>query len=375
MLIAAVAANAIALSTNWLQPVLLVEILTLKGMSGASAGLVLSVEMLALSVSSALCAKLPRGTPFLPIALAGALTAGLGDLLSILAPDYRLLLASRILCGVGEGATMMVYSASLARFADPERAYGVVNVVSVLCGAILVYAAPAIGHFTGGRVTFPTLLAWIVLMIPALLLMPRSERLADSNSGATPAGGPVLSRSIVVIAVACFLFSVTGAAMWSFYFVIGGRTGLEADAINRAIAVATMLSLIGSLAASVMGSRFGRRVPISLGLVLVAGAIFWITHTQSATVYRLAMAVDLIGIYFLLPLFFGFAAAEDRGGRGAAMIGSAFFAGLAFGPWFGGVIFERFGYESMGWIAVVVNCVTAVLAICVDRFAPAPVRC
>lgn len=86
VLIASAAAYTIAIATTWLQPVLVAELLAVRGTTEASAGLVLAVEMVAVSLSSAAYAKFGKGASFLTIAFIGTLLAAVGNVLSIVAP-------------------------------------------------------------------------------------------------------------------------------------------------------------------------------------------------------------------------------------------------------------------------------------------------
>jgi predicted MFS family arabinose efflux permease len=367
VLVAAAAAYAVAQSTSWLQPVLLNEILNLKGTTNASAGFVLSVEMAALALSAAACSRLKPGISFFSVALTGAILSALANVGSLATSDYASLAGARFLCGLGEGATLMSATTALARFANPDRAYGAINVVNILLGTALVYAAPIVGHLARGHMTFPTLIVYVAVLSPALLLMPRSERLQSYSTSLNSHAVRSLPRSLVVIGVACLLCGITSAAMWAFYFVIGERTGLNANSINDAIALAAFLSLAGSAAAGILGNRFGRVLPIACGLIALAVAIFSVTHTRSPLVFRLAMGLHLAGIYFLLPYLYGFAAAEDRAGRGTGVISAAFFTTLAIGPYFGGFLFELAGYESMGWLALIANAAAVFLVMYANK--------
>ena len=365
VLIASAAAYTIAIATNWLQPVLVTEILAVKGATEASAGLVVAVEMVAVALSSAACTKFGKGLSFLAIALAGTMVAAIGNVLSLVAPNHLSLLAARVLCGIGEGAPYMVCNAALARVADPDRAYAKINVSTIMLGTALIYVAPLVGHVTGGRMAYPTLLVCFAVLLPILFVMPRTERYTPAE---TPMGQErVNSLWILMMSFGAVAFGMTYGAMWSFCLVLGERTGLSSDAVTHAIAVAIMVALGGSLLASAMGSRFGRLAPLGVGLIVLTSAMVCVSNTHHPRVYSIAMGIDMIAVYFLQPYFFGYAAAADPSGRAPATLGAAFFFSIAIGPYLGGILFERFGYSVIGWVAIVANSFAFAIFFFVDK--------
>lgn len=368
VLVASAAAYAVACAASWMQPLLLVEILRFKGGTEASAGLVLTVEMLALSLSSIFYARVATGVSFATVAIGGTTVAIIGNVLSLVVPDHVSLLATRILCGLGEGATLMVASAALARFDDPDRAYGKINAANILTGSLLIYAAPFLGGWTGGPTTFPTLLLFMLLLLPVLLIMPRGERLRPPPAGEDGLAAGSFSPRLLIIGLAVLIASVSNAAVWSFCYVFGSHAGLGVAALNTIMAVAILFALAGSLLASVIGSRHGRTLPFAAGLIIVSFASFTLSHTTHPLAFEVAMAAYLTAMYFLIPYFFGYAAAEDASGRGAAMIGAIFLMSFAIGPYLGGIISQQFGYRPMGWLVLIADSIAFLLLAALSLF-------
>jgi predicted MFS family arabinose efflux permease len=365
VLIASAAAYTIGIATNWMQPVLVVEILSVKGTTETSAGLIVAVEMIAVALSCAACAKIGRGVSFLTIALIGTIVAALGNVLSLVAPSHPALLAARVLCGIGEGAPYMVCNAALARIADPDRGYAQINVSTIVCGIVLIYIAPIVGHFAGGHMAYPTLLICSVVLLPALLLMPRTERYMPIES--VTGKDHTKTLSIVVMSFGAFIFTMTYGALWSFCLVLGERTGLDAAEVTHALTVAVIFALAGSFLASVIGIRFGRVGPLGISLAIITIATVCISNTTHPTIFLVSLSVDMLTVYFLQPYFFGYAAAVDPSGRGPATLGAALFISVAVGPFLGGLLFERFGYSVIGWVAIVANSVSFAIFYVVDR--------
>jgi MFS family permease len=362
VLIASAAACTVGFATIFVQPVVLAEILASKGLTDASAGFVLTVEMLAVAFSSALCTKLCRGKSFLAIALAGTAIASLGNWGSFAVSGYGALLTTRMLCGFGEGAALMVAGAAPARLPHPEHAYAKINTVTILIGTLLVYIAPMLSRFIAGPVIFPTMFFCFVALVPALLLMPRGERFAPQPA-LTSTRRPI-SVTLAMIWASLFLLVVVNSAIFSFSAVIGDRVGLSPDSVSAAIAVATISSLIGCGLAGWVGVRFGRLIPMLGGVIVVTVALVGLSNARNAATFWLSTSVQMIGDYFLMPYFQGYAAEEDPTGRGVAAVNAAIPLSYAVGPFLGGIVAEQLGFSVMGWLAVAVNTIVLGMILC-----------
>ena len=74
----------------------------------------------------------------------------------------------------------------------------------------------------------------------------------------------------------------------------------------------------GTLAAAALGTRCGRVVPMGIVLAAVTAAIFAVSHRFDALTFRYGVTSILVGAYFVIPYYYGLAAAQDPSGRGAA---------------------------------------------------------
>ena len=366
ILIGSAAAYTIPMAVIWLQPVLLAEVLAVKGTTEASAGLLVTAEMTALSVSSLMCVRFGKGIPYIRIALLGMVLAAIGNALSFFASSYWMLFATRIIAGAGEGTPLMVGNAAVAGVADPDRAYAKITAFSIVVSAVLIYVAPALGPVSGGRATAASLLACLILLFPPVILMPRSYRFDPVMAAARTAAGRI-SPTIILTLVAFSCFTLVNASTWSFFFLIGQRTGLTADAVNHAISVSIVFSIAGSLAANWVGRRWRRFLPVGIGLVGVTIALWCLSVTRSVSLYRGSMDLNMFASYFAIPFFFGYAAAADPTGRGSAWMGAVIPLSFTLGPLLGGIVFGQFGYKIMGPITLASDAIAFVLILYVER--------
>lgn len=369
ILIASFAAYCIANIAGWILPDLIHEFVSVKRLSESQAGLVGTVELAALALSSMLLARFVKRTSFLVISLVGTAVAIIATVLSIIAHDHGLILLLRGITGAGEGAALMVSSAALARFRDPDRAYGQMNVVNIVFGAGLIFLLPTIARYVGPNVAFPTLLAGLLILTPFLFVMPRNLALdmAASADRNVQLSHHDLSPRLYLLAATMFIVALNSSAVWSFLVLLGTRAGLDEASATRAVGIVAFVSVTGSLLATVLGVRFGRFWPTVVGIVSMTGCIVILCTQTDLLLFRICACLLVASVYFIIPYFMGYAAAEDSSGRGAALVGGAFLLTVAVSPYIAGLIIEHFGMGAIAAVTIVTNTAALVALSWFDR--------
>jgi MFS family permease len=368
VLVASAAAYSMATIGWWLQPSLIHEVMQRFSVGESGGGLIASVEIALIAVCSALFAKLIDRFSFLQIALFGITVCLLGAGFSLIADTYYQLLVSRSVTGVGEGAMLAVASAVLANCRDPDRAYGVINVASILFCSAAVFSLPTTaGYFEMEFNVFPTIFVCVVILS---LLVPfisgNSQQVQVHVDRSTPAH-EVFSWKLQRLLLGVFVVAGGAGAMWSFYYLLGTAAGLSENEIHNAVGTAAVISVSGAFLATLVGTRFGRLLPVTFGTIVLTVAVLLLSQWPNPLVFWLGAIVNVVGMYFLLPYFLGYAAAQDPSGRDAAITAGVFLLTGAAGPYFGGYIIEHFGAGSIGWIVLIANVLVYPLFLQVNR--------
>jgi len=365
LLIGAAAATCIANISWWMQPQIVNDVLTNLHTSESAAGFVVTAEFAVMAFTSFAIARLGRGTSYFAISVLGAVFALAGATLTLASGGYPLLIGARALTGLGEGAALMVSTAAVAHLSNPDRAYAQLNIVNICLGAAMSLALPALSeHYGAAALSFKVLFGVMLVLVAISLVTPRAERYAPP---APVAAGGGVSMRVIAVALAVFLVAVASSAMWSFYVVLGLRTGMSAEAVDQSIAYAVLSALPAGILATFVGTRFGRFNAAAVAVAVIVVAIFLITYTKDATSFRIGTCVNVAGIYFLIPYFFGFAAAEDASGRAAAIAGGAFLLTGAAGPYLGGSLMEYLGVSATPWVMLVTDAVALALFLWLER--------
>ncbi len=110
-------------------PLLVSALIAGLGLDERNAGLVVSVELLTVGLTAFCISPFVHRSPRRTLALIGATLAIAGHLLSVFAADMSLLIAVRVLAGIGAGMLIAVGNASVASSDNPDRMFSLVLIV------------------------------------------------------------------------------------------------------------------------------------------------------------------------------------------------------------------------------------------------------
>ena len=288
---------------------------------------------------------------------AGGTIAVLGVLLTALAPSYPILIAGRVLNGIGStlgSAAATAYVARRAAIEERGRVLGAMSAV-VQMGAFL---SPAVvGLFAtmfGWRWGFGAIVIPAVMSL-ALITFVRPERRAKvalapgaSQRRSSPRGWfyspwplPFVNITTVLIAIAIFGFKSTLMPLY------GGVTmQLDPGTVGLVLTISTGVRFPVSIVAGMVSDRFGRRAVFVPSAVLMAVVVIMMNlsdhiaaYTTVAILYALSGAASPI-VHTMV------ADCAPRERLGAAMGTNAFLRdiGIAGVPLILGVIIDASGF-------------------------------
>lgn len=366
LVVGATAAQVIGGLVPQMSPFVIGGLMAGLSLSEREAGLIASIELLALAVTAiAIAPVLPRFA-YRRVAVFAVVLTLLAQSVSIFSASAMSLALLRGLAGIGEGA---LYAVSLSivcsRSSNPDKVYGYFQVVWALTSVALFTMG---GHLTAAfahRGVFALIAGVILVLAPLLLLIPdardkSNSRVARDTARTSPVLGVMTIASIA-------LYLTVSAAVYAFSTPLGERAGLDTTAVGYALTITTLVGLAGAGAATALNVRWGRTIPFSgfcVGLTLVALAL---CLSRSPTVYLVALVASGVIYYFSIPYLFGLAAALDRSGRWAAAAGSAYLFGFAAGPLMAGSVIAAVGYAGLAAVCVAITAAAWGLAMVVIR--------
>ncbi len=281
------------------------------------------------------------------VAMVGLATTLLGNLVVSFFPTVSILLVSRILVGLGEGATLAVAHASIANRRNSDRLYAI-SYLSLMAYAMLLYlTVPLITERVGIVAIFEIHAA---VCIPGFAVAARLRYQPEKRSQPRLAR-PFARTGIAALSASAVFYGAEGA-LWAYVERFGTKVGLSTAQVGRALAFALLLTIGGSLFAYILGTRFGRRGPIVVGLLILSGMAILLTAAHTPFEYVMGVILfQVVGIFVMIYIT-GFLALLDSSGRVVAAAPAARGVGNTAGPAIAGWALGGFGYEAIGFVSL-----------------------
>jgi predicted MFS family arabinose efflux permease len=275
------------------------------------------------------------------------------DLASMGASTFLPLLTIRMLHGMAGGMLTGMAYAAIGRSPDPDRLFGVLLVLQFLLGGVGIALLPSAILSYGTWLLFAVLAGVALLM---LLLLPFAPAAASTSPTAEAAGRWSMPRGRLLRALAAlFLCEAGHTAASAFMLELGRDTGLDMPTAQLIVGTAAMSGLAGGIAATVIGTRFGRTVPILYATAagIVASALV-VSGWPSG--FGIGAYLGSLAWAWSIPYVLGLCATIDPERRGA--LWSSFVAklGLAAGPSLGAWAMVGEAY----WPAILLSCLMSV---------------
>jgi predicted MFS family arabinose efflux permease len=369
LVVGAIAAQVIGGLVTQVSPFMISGLMTGLSLSERDAGLVASVELLALAATATAVVPVLQWISYRRVCLIAVLLAALAQCASIFSTSLAEVALMRALAGIGAGALYAVsLSVVAARCANPDKIYGYFQVVWAL-GSVAIFTIG--GELTAAfdqRGIFALMAALTLGLAPVLMFLPDIRAHSDDGEAALTARQAPASPALgIMTLLAIGLCLVGGGAAYSFVGQLGERAGLDTSAVGYVLTIATLCGLAGAGGATALNLKWGRLLPISgvfAGYILVV-MVLCLAHNPIA--YVTTVIAYIVIYYFSMPYLFGLAAALDRAGRWAAAGGSAFLLGCAACPLFAGSLIEATGYAGFAAACVAVLLVAWCFAAVVCR--------
>jgi hypothetical protein len=241
---------------------------------------------------------------------------------------------------------------------NPDRVYGLIYAVATAVFALLLLILPLVGDRAGTPAMFLTLAMTVALITPALHWL---DNVGGRNPGQSAAPPRHIGRLVaLVVLVMTIAFSLYGG-VYGFSERKAVAIGLGATSIGVIVSAATMLTVIGSMLVTVVGTRPGRTLPtmVKMGIATVAYGL--VLGAQGAPLYIIGMLAFGLMQMALNSYFFGLASALDPEGRVAAALQGYSLIPYALGAGLFGSLARNGDLTFLALPAVVINVIAALI--------------
>lgn len=334
-----------------LMPVQIGAMLDGLGLGEAAVGFLATMEFSALGIGLIFVAMNPLKTSAMKYALMGATLIVTGQIASALITEYGTLTALRFIVGFGAGLANAAATVTIAaNFKEPERTAGYAFGLVYLVGGALYLASPYMTGYSYHKGVFLSLAAVVLVFSPLLFGLPDTPLKKKKRASVRP--DAILSLTAFLLFTAEVFLMVGMGAAWAFGERLGLAVNLTPKEIGFYFACTMIASIIGSLFAGWLGTRFGRTLPFVVCTILVAICCYFMANPGIAIVYVICLLSFQAFQALFIPFLIGTGAALESSGRLSAAVVAVEIFSFGAGGVAGGAVVEMFGLAAVGWLAV-----------------------
>jgi predicted MFS family arabinose efflux permease len=299
------------------------------------------------------------------------------NFLGAIAPNYEIMLFSRVLGGLAHGlfwAVVGAYAGHLVPKQQLARAVAVTGAGATLAFILGVPIATALGHVLGWRLAFVTVgAAIVVLTVLVMRFLPRVKHRQPLKTGeiAIP-----LRRdpSIFGVAVICVITTVLmiGQNLFYTYIVpfVTAAAGFAQESVALLLLAYGVAGAVGLFLAGVLGARYPRASLVG-AFILVAVAVLLIGLFPLLG-WLVVAALVLWGAAFggtpaLLQTRMLHTASARLRDVSSAYFTTSFNIGIGSGAFIGGLLLDRYGLGVLPFVDVAVTVAGILLILLTNR--------
>ena len=341
------------------------------GISRESAGYITSANKYGAAFGALLATFVVKYIPWRQSAYALLLTLISVDILAFSLTDPNTLIVVRFFHGTVGGLLVGLGFSIIARTADPDRVFGMLVAVQYTFGSIGIFTVPKLVGTFGPGAAFGALIIFstvTLLMVPFIPHFERSDNPRQAKK-ATLAATNSMQKLLLPAAlalIALFLFQSSNMGIADYAIELGKHSGYGIAYISNLLTVANIISIGGALLVYIIGTKFGRMLPILLGSLIAAGFTFLFHWSELPVAYFLANAITGVTWAFTVSYLLGLCATFDSRGQVVIFAGFISKMGLASGPLIAAMVVDSGNFK------MIINLATLGLIICaVMAFWPA----
>ncbi len=319
------------------------------GVGRDEAGLIVSANKYGAAAGALIATFLVKNIPWRKTTAILLVLMMLVDIISSQITSAENLIAIRFLHGTIGGVSVGIGLSVIARTLNPDKIFGMLLVVQYSFGSLGIWTVPRLVESFGHMAVFGVLMLFSVM---TLVILPFIPNVREAKSTKNPFKIN-FSFLLVLALIALFLFQASNMGVADYAFELGKDIGLVNTEISNLLTVANIISISGGLFVYVIGTKYGRTIPLFIGVSISAIFTYLLHYSESITMYFIANTVTGIAWAFVIPYILGLCASFDSHGQMAALAGFVSKVGLATGPLVGSMFILNYGFEMILNIATI----------------------
>ena len=299
------------------------------GFDDRAAGHVASAEMFGIAATTVAMTFAAHRFNWRRVVLWSLIVMAVANVACTLVTDVTAFAGLRFAAGVGAGGLISLSFAAIGLTRKPDRNFGYLIMWVLTYGAFALLAMPTAFRLAGltGVLWFFALFPLVTL--PWLKYFPASgENVVQVERDAVDL--PVPARGLALAAM--FAYFLAQGVVWAYLFLIGIAGGLTEQQVANGLTVSQFAGIAGALGAALTAGRYGRALPLAIGILGGAATLYFLVGQFGAAIYLIAVSIYNLAWNFTHPYLLGAMASFDRRGRVVVYAVAMQMLGLAVGP-------------------------------------------
>ena len=338
------------------------------GISRESAGYITSANKYGAAFGALLATFTVKYIPWRQSAYLTLITLISVDVLSFSLNDPDILIIVRFIHGTIGGFLVGLGFSIIAKTASPDRVFGMLVAIQYTFGSVGIFTVPKLVGTFGPGAAFGALITFSTITLIMVPFIPDYAERDDNRDPSNQSGGPktILLAPATLGLLALFFFQSSNMGIADYAIELGKDNGYSIAYLSNILTVANIIAVSGALLVYMIGTKFGRALPIILGSSVAALFTFLFHWSELPEAYFLANAVTGITWAFTVPYLLGLCATFDDRGQVVIFAGFVSKMGLASGPLVAALV------VGQGEFGIIINLATiGLLACAIFSFLPA----
>lgn len=317
-----------------------------------NAGLLVTLFLVGVTLASCIFSPKFNRLQIRKWVIAGYGCAFLIFLLCFFQTSFLLFVGLHFIAGLSVGTSLSLTHGTVGKSRNPHRLFALLGMALGFFSIVFMAGTTQIlQHHSGAYFFLVLALVMGCASVATFIFFPKgiSNPLTDHIHKTVDK----LSLNTWLVIFGVSLLSMTQALVLSFFERVGAFRGFSAKQIATALVVYTVVSLIPSPLAAFLQKRVNKFLVICFGPLLQAISALCIYQTNQFLVFTIFGSCMIFSILFIHTFAFGLLAELDPSGRAASATPAMLMFGSAIGPLLGGVLVKFWGFEAIGYMAVV----------------------
>lgn len=327
------------------------------GLSATRLGLLGSADLIGIALSTATGPLWLRRVSWRRVGIGALAAFVVVNVVCFDVTSFAALVALRVIAGLIAGVGYTIGLAGVMDTSRPDRNAGLLLVVQVIFSALGLYALDTVSVGWRLDAVYAYMIVWTVPCIAiAWRYYPENPR--ERVAAAAVDRRHVALRGSAVTAGAGIYFLMIGG-VWGYLEGVAREAGLSLPQTGSALSLGLVVSLLGAGAATYIGLRAGRAIPLLVSGVVQIAALYLLSRLtefgNTVLAFYVINAVFQIMWSYIIPYFMVMFGEVEPTGRFVSMYGMVTHLTLAIGPYAGAFFIVDGQYTRLLWAGIVLT--------------------